>query len=187
MEHFMFRPRNFFFGCVFRFLFPVLKLPENWKLPVLEELGIFRHHRRVRHEKWPPMKRCSSLYDVSRKGKRWHYDFVLDFWSRKNNDFAKMILHYEVAKLRTNKEPSILRSWEFLETTGMSAMKHDPQWKDFQVSTTFGGGVKGDITFLFLDFWPKQKFTISRTWCCITTLRNCEKTKNRQFWGAEHF
>ena len=70
---------NFFFGCVFRFV-PVSKLPKNWKLPILEELGIFRHHRRVRHEKWPPMKRFSSLYDSWRRGKRWHYDFFLDFW-----------------------------------------------------------------------------------------------------------
>ena len=73
MEHFMFRPRNFFFGCVFRFFFRS------------------RNYRKI-----------------------------------ENCMFGG--------------------SWEFLDTIGMSAMKNDPQWKDFQVSTTFGRGVKGDIT-----------------------------------------
>ena len=66
-----------------------------------------------------------------------------------------MMLHYKVAKLQKNTKPSILRSWEFLDTTGMSAMKNDPQWKDFQVSTTFGGGVKGDITIFVSTFDQK--------------------------------
>ena len=73
-----------------------------------------------------------------------------------------MMLRYEVAKLRKNEKPSILRSWEFLDTTGMSAMKNDPQWKDFQVSTTFRGGVKGDITISFSTFDPPKNHNFAK-------------------------
>ena len=54
--------------------------------------------------------------------------------------FAKIMLHYEVAKLRKNKKPSILRSWEFLDTTGVSAMKNDPNEKIFRSLRRFAEG-----------------------------------------------
>ena len=175
----------FFFRMCFSDLFSVSKQPEHWKLPVWGELGIFGHHRHVGHEKLPPMKRFSSLYDVWRRGKSWHYDLFLDFWPKKqNHSFAKMMLHYQVAKLQKNEKPSILRSWAFLDTTGMSAMKNDPQWKDFQVSTPFGGGVKGDMTILYLDFLPNTNSQFREH---DVALRSCEITKLRSCgcWGID--
>ncbi len=103
-----FDPKLFFSDVFFRF-FSVSKLPKNWKLPILEELGIFRHHRRVRLEKWPPMKRFSGLYDFWRRGKRWHFDFFLDFWpkiiftiSRKWCCITKMPVASRLSGVQTN-------------------------------------------------------------------------------------
>ena len=113
--------------------------------------------------------------------------FVSTFDQTKIHNFAKMMLHSEATKLRNIEKRQFLKSWDFLDAIGMSAMKNYPQWKDFQVSTKFGGGVKVDITIFFLDFWPNKQITISRKWCCITKLRNCEKIQNRQFSVAGNF
>ena len=72
------------------------------------------------------------------------------------------------------------RSWEFLDTTGVSAMKNDPQWKDFQVSTTFGGGVKGDISIFFSTF---DQTKIAKMWnLFLVTSR--EKNRNVTFYPS---
>ena len=85
------------------------EIAKKWKTVNFEELGIFRHHRHVGHEKWPPMKRFSSLYDVWRRGKRWHYDFFLDFWpkiiftiSRKWCCITKMPVASRLSGVQTN-------------------------------------------------------------------------------------
>ena len=85
------------------------EIAKKWKTVNFEELGIFRHHRHVGHEKWPPMQRFSGLYDVSRRGKRWHYDFFLDFWpkiiftiSRKWCCITKMPVASRLSGVQTN-------------------------------------------------------------------------------------
>ena len=99
MEHFIFRPQTFFFGCVFR-IFPVSKQPKNWKLLVFEELGIFGRHRQVGHEKWPPMKRFSGLYAFWQRGKRLRLYFFLDFWAKMTFTISRtLVTHHEVTKL----------------------------------------------------------------------------------------
>ena len=100
--HFMFRPKTFIFGCVFRFLFQS------------------RNYRKIEN--------CLC-------------------W----------------------------RSWEFLDTTGVSAMKNDPQWTDFQVSTTFGRGVQIDITI----FSRLKKKVRGRKMKCG---ESCEKRFDK-VWG----
>ena len=51
-----------------------------------------------------------------------------------------------------------LKSWDFLNATGRSAMKNDPQWKDFQVSTTFGRGVKDYVCIFVSRLLAKNDF-----------------------------
>ena len=90
------------------------------------------------------------------------------------------MLHYEVTKLRKIEKRQFLKSWDFLDAIGMSAMKNDPRWKDFQVSTIFGRGVKVDITIYFSTFGKKW---ISQFREHDVALRSYEirKIKNRQF------
>ena len=42
---------------------------------------------------------------------------------------------------------------------GRCALKNDPRSFDFQLSTTFGRGVKVVHTIFGHDFWPKMTFT----------------------------
>ena len=68
---------------------------------VVKTWWFFQHHRHVGHEKWPPMKRFSGLYDFWRKGKRWHYDLFLDFWSKMT--FVNLGKWFCITKLRSCK------------------------------------------------------------------------------------
>ena len=54
----------------------------------------------------------------------------------------------------------ILRSYGFLDVIGRCASKNDPQSFDFQLSTTFGRGVKVVHTIFGHDFWLIITFTI---------------------------
>ena len=47
----------------------------------------------------------------------------------------------------------------FLDVTGSCSSKNDPRGFDFQLSTTFGRGVKEMVCIFGHDFWPKMTFT----------------------------
>ena len=51
------------------------------------------------------------------------------------------------------------RSYGVLDVIGRCASKNDPRGFDFQLSTTFGRGVKVVQTIFGHDFWPKMTFT----------------------------
>ena len=57
-----------------------------------------------------------------------------------------------------------LRSYGFLDVIGRCASKSYPQSFDFQLSTTFGGGVKEIVSIFFPDFRPKMTSTLFVFW-----------------------
>ena len=46
-----------------------------------------------------------------------------------------------------------------MDVIGRCASKNDPRSFDFQLSTTFGRGVKEMVCIFGHDFWPKMTFT----------------------------
>ena len=57
-----------------------------------------------------------------------------------------------------------LRSYGFLDVIGRCASKSYPQSFDFQLSTTFGGGVKEIVSIFAPDFRPKMTSTLFVFW-----------------------
>ena len=50
------------------------------------------------------------------------------------------------------------RGYGFLDVVGRCASKNEPQSFDFQLSTTFGRGVKEMVSIGGHDFWSKMAF-----------------------------
>ena len=57
-----------------------------------------------------------------------------------------------------------LRSYGFLDVIGRCASKSYPQSFDFQLSTTFGGGVKEIVSIFAPDFRPKMTSRLLVFW-----------------------
>ena len=57
-----------------------------------------------------------------------------------------------------------LRSYGFLDVIGRCASKSYPQSFDFQLSTTFGGGVKEIVSIFAPDFRPKMTSRLFVFW-----------------------
>ena len=70
-----------------------------------------------------------------------------------------------------------LRSYGFLDVIGRCASKSYPQSFDFQLSTTFGGGVKEIVSIFAPDFRPKMTSTLFVFWledtCVLPRGRMC--------------
>ena len=54
--------------------------------------------------------------------------------------------------------------WFFLDVISRCASKNDPQSFDFQLSTTFGGGVKEIVSIFAPDFRPKMTSRLLVFW-----------------------
>ena len=57
-----------------------------------------------------------------------------------------------------------LRCYGFLDVIGRCASKSYPQSFDFQLSTTFGGGVKEIVSIFAPDFRPKMTSRLLVVW-----------------------